>query len=220
MQADGAITSLHGYTILGVKLPIQPSCKELAVHYLYLRRHEPKVPTPEDERTLFVVNIPIDATEAHFRELFTALGGGRVLSVKFEGARSISKPAVAPAVPSKTEERKKKRKRDEAKANEEMAELPDVWDRQLHRSGGTGLIVFVDVAALNASIKAISKRRKVPVRWGDNVEDKIPALGSHRAKPLTSGLSLALLMIEARYRISDTSPPSISISNISSGLHR
>lgn len=175
------MASIHGYMILSLSLPTQRSFKEPAVHYLYCRRHEPKVPGPDDDRTLFVVNVPSDATEAHFQKLFTSLGGGRVELVKFEGARSISKPAIAPAEQPKSKG-KKKRKRDDVQ--KEAGELPEVWDRQLHRSGGTGLVVFVDKAALDASMKAIFKRgRKTVVKWGEQAEDKASGLGSHRMNP-------------------------------------
>lgn len=180
------MASLHGYMILSLSLPKQRSFKEPAAHYLYCRRHEPKVPGANDDRTLFVVNVPIDATEAHFRDLFSSLGGGRVELVKLEASRWISKPAIAPAVLSKSKQ-KKKRKRDEIQENEEAGELPEVWDRQLHRSGGTGLIVFVDKAALDASVKAISKRGKKAVKWEEPSEDKASALGSQRTNSCVYG---------------------------------
>ncbi|KAF9897886.1 hypothetical protein BX616_004811, partial [Lobosporangium transversale] len=53
------------------------------LHYLYFKKHEsPKEDskTPKN-RTLFVLNLPIDSTEAHIRELFKPYG--RVISVYF-----------------------------------------------------------------------------------------------------------------------------------------
>ncbi|KAI9791709.1 MAG: Ribosomal RNA-processing protein 7 [Peltula sp. TS41687] len=191
------MASLHGYMTLSLSLPIPRSFKEpAAVHYIYCRRHEPKVAGPDDDRTLFVVNVPIDATETHLRHLFTSLGGGRVELVKFEGARSTSKPAIAPAVvvrPKPQHQQKKKRKRDDdddddddsgapSDTKAEAGDLPDTRDRELHRSGGTALVVFVDKPALEASVKAVARRagKAAAAKWVDVAEDKVPALGSQR----------------------------------------
>jgi ribosomal RNA-processing protein 7 len=140
-------SSISGYTVLPVRLPVLPSFKEAAIHYLYLRRHEPKIPTPDDARTLFAVNIPFDATDAHFRYLFSRIGGGRVDSVKFLGNRrtltDVGQPIAAPPKGSK------KRKRDRIEREDGAASaLPETWDRGLHPSGSTALIVFVDSGSL------------------------------------------------------------------------
>lgn len=54
-------------------------------HYLYLQPHSPRLPHPDTSRSLYAVNIPIDATEAGIRALFAEqLGGWRVERVRFE----------------------------------------------------------------------------------------------------------------------------------------
>ncbi|KAJ3158878.1 Ribosomal RNA-processing protein 7 [Geranomyces michiganensis] len=47
-----------------------------AVHYLFIRAHEPRKPDPKlpAGRTLFVANVPTDATTAHFARLFRRCG--------------------------------------------------------------------------------------------------------------------------------------------------
>ena len=54
-------------------------------HYLYLQPHSPRLPHPDTSRSLYAVNLPIDATEAGIRALFAdQLGGWRVERVRFE----------------------------------------------------------------------------------------------------------------------------------------
>lgn len=54
-------------------------------HYLYFQPHSPRLPHPDTPRSLYAVNIPIDATEAGIRALFAEqLGGWRVERVRFE----------------------------------------------------------------------------------------------------------------------------------------
>ncbi|KAJ3176711.1 Ribosomal RNA-processing protein 7 A [Geranomyces variabilis] len=47
-----------------------------AVHYLFIRAHEPRKPDPSlpAGRTLFIANVPTDATAAHFARLFRRCG--------------------------------------------------------------------------------------------------------------------------------------------------
>lgn len=173
---------ISGYFVLPLTLPPQRSFSTPATHYLYLRPHEPKIPTEDTPRSLFLVNVPIDATELHMRHLFgTQLGGGRVERVDFEGARSKSKPAVASPVQTR---KGKKRKRAEIQSMDEVegADLPEVWDRELHRSGGTAVVVFVDRTSMEASLKAAKKAAKggKEIVWGQGVEEKLPRLGSER----------------------------------------
>ncbi|KAI9682169.1 MAG: Ribosomal RNA-processing protein 7 [Caeruleum heppii] len=173
-------TAIAGYAILALELEPLPALKQSATHYLYLERHEPRISTPDDARTLFAVNVPIDATESHFRCLFAQMGEGRVDTVKFEGKRSVSKPAVAPVVTPKNRPNRK-RKREEAITDMSAAEeLPQVWDRDLHQSGSTALIVFVDQSSLEATMKAIKRRGGKPVPWGVGVQDRVAPLGSQR----------------------------------------
>jgi ribosomal RNA-processing protein 7 len=161
-------TRISDYLVLPVKFPATAIVPE-ATHYLYLRRHEPKLPGPDDARSLFAVNVPIDATAAHFRALFTSIGGGRVDDVVFEN--------TANAVATVT----KKRKRDGG--GKEVR----VWDRETRRSGSTAVIAFVDKASREVTLKAVAKRaagrkKSVGVVWGEGIGEsvKVPALGISR----------------------------------------
>ena len=176
------VLSVNGYSVLSVKLPSLPSFSEQAWHYLYLHRHEPKIPTRDDDRTLFVVNVPIDATEAHFRCLFQKLASARVVNAQLSSSinrpesNPVSRPPPAPNVKSN-----KKRKRiavEEAEAG--AHQLPDTWDRQVQRSGGTALIVFENKAGLATALKAVHGKRSKDLVWGEGTGPEIPVLGSNR----------------------------------------
>jgi ribosomal RNA-processing protein 7 len=187
--------SMGGYTVLPLALPILPSFPQPATHYLYLRAHSSKIPDPNENRTLFVVNVPFDATEEHFRSLFTEMGGGRVESVNFEGAK-VKKPLLPP-VPQLPGMVGKKRKRDIWDDGlDEVEELPKTWDRELHKSGSNATVLFVDRASMESALKGAKKwavkAQKGDVKryllWGDGVSEKVPPLGSARTYHLSSSM--------------------------------
>lgn len=176
--------TLGEYSILPIFIPPMPSFPVKATHCLYLKHHEPKIPTPTDVRSLFLINVPIDSTESHFRAIFTALvGAGRFETIVFENEKRT--PAFSSIVePSTKKDKNLKRKRgDKGKATDSNAgQLPKVWDRDLHRSGSTAVAVMVDQKSVAAVLKAVRKVHKsgaFPV-WGAGVEEKVHKLGSHR----------------------------------------
>ncbi|CAK7245932.1 MAG: hypothetical protein STHCBS139747_007537 [Sporothrix thermara] len=82
--------SLGDYAVLPIQLPQPQSIAHLspATHFLYVRRNAPKIATADDERSLFIANVPVDGTEEHFRALFASLvGPGRFESISFEEER-------------------------------------------------------------------------------------------------------------------------------------
>lgn len=183
LKMPKTLTSISGYTILPIQLPSLPSFPEGATHYIYLQPHEPRIPEPLSARSLFLVNIPIDTTETHLRHLFGAqLASGRVEQVEFHDA-----PKRKSIVPTATSHpvNKKKRKRvgaEELEEEIEQIELPQAWDRKLQSSGAHAVVVFVDTASMEASLKAAKRAAKKgnKIIWGEGIEDRIPALGPER----------------------------------------
>ena len=183
-------TQVHDFTVLPLRLPVLPSFPQETTHYLYLRANAPKVPTEDTPRELFLVNVPIDATVTHFQSLFAEqLGGARVEDVTFEEAR-VGKGITAPVVRAEGKKgRKRKRVSDgdgteggaEA-AGEEVGLLPEVWDREVHRSGGTAVVRFVDRASAEMAVREARRAGKSgrEIIWGAGTEDKVPPLGSAR----------------------------------------
>ncbi|KAL8657788.1 MAG: hypothetical protein Q9226_001573 [Calogaya cf. arnoldii] len=178
---------VSGYRILPISLPPLPSYPVPATHYLYLRPHEPKLPTPAAARSLFLVNVPFDSTELHIKRLFSVQLGlpfGRVEEVQFEGTRRTEGSAIALMIPKK-EKRGKKRKRDHEHGDIDELDgtaLPATWDRELRTDGRTAVVVFVDRVSMEAAYKAVKglgRGGTMPI-WGEGVEGKVPSLGTAR----------------------------------------
>jgi len=185
MPTQSNIPSLvNDFTVLPLRIPPVPAFPKETTHYLYLRANAPKVPTEDTPRELFLVNVPTDATETHIRSLFAEqLGGARIEGVAFEGAR-VGKGITAPVAPVARRGKKRKRTTDDGSVVEEVGLLPETWDRDLHRSGGTAVVTFVDRASLELALKEARKAGKgggKGLAWvGRGVEGRVALLGSAR----------------------------------------
>ena len=179
-------TTIGDFSILPISMPPLPSFPRRAVHYLYVRRNEPKVATASSARSLFLTNLPVDSTPFHLRGVVAALvGAGRFESIEFEGDHQQSlhsevEPAQAAQLAS-AQSKKRKREDEDAQAarEQEAARLPSTWARPLRKSGGTAVMVLADEKSVEQVLKAIGKlqkSKKYPV-WGDKVGDRVPALG-------------------------------------------
>lgn len=178
-----------GYLILPLSLPPLPSFPTAATHFLYLAKHQPKVPTISTSRSLFLVNVPFDASEAHIKRLLSTqvgLPSGRIENVNFEdGKRGSQDLTVLLSAGSTLAKKRRERKRplDVQHGREiEGAKLPSTWDRQLRCLGRTAVVVFVDQASLDSVIRAVKRTRKEMIEpvWGEGVEDNMPSLGPSR----------------------------------------
>ena len=189
MAANSTIPmKISDYYILPISLPPLASLPTPATHYLYLRPDEPKLPTPTTPRSLFLVNVPFDATDVHIKHLFSEqldLPNGRIEDVVFQGTKaSTSKSEGQEALQPQNYlgKKSKKRKREAEVENLEILGVgfPSTWDRELHKSGSTAVVVFVDRASMEAVVKATRRSRKEEknIVWGQGLEGKIPALGS------------------------------------------
>ncbi|KAK4541896.1 hypothetical protein LTR36_007260 [Oleoguttula mirabilis] len=176
-------TSVNDFTALPLRLTSTTSFPKQTAHYLYLRANTPKLPTEDTPREVFLVNVPVDATETHLRSLFAdQLGGARVESVAFEGAR-VGKGITAPVAPAKKGKKRKRGPTDEGEeVAEEVGQLPEVWDREMHASGGTATVTFVDKASAELARKRARKAVKEgsKITWGLGVDDRVPPLGLAR----------------------------------------
>lgn len=179
-----ALLQVAGYNVLLLSLPPLPSLPKPATHYLFFAPHKPKIPTPTASRSLFLVNVPFDATEIHIKHLFSAqigLPAGRIEEVQFANQRR--KGGNGEEVKLKQDKKGKKRKRGSDGTDLEDAEgsaLPSTWDRDLQYDTRTAVVLFVDRASMDAALKAAKALRKEhfePV-WGEGIEDKVSALGS------------------------------------------
>ena len=184
------MSKIGEYTVLPISIPSTPAYPKRTTHTLYLRPHTPKIPTAHDERSLFLVNVPIDSTVAHLRAMFASLiGAGKVEDVTFEQERKSVMPSREVAVVGSSS---KKRKRGiESSEVSGGVNLPQIWDRELRRSGSTAVVVLVDAKSAESVLKAIRKLHKSSTKdqgsswpvWGEGIEGKkneVPELGSAR----------------------------------------
>lgn len=184
--------TLGDFSVLPVTFPASPAYPHVATHHIYLRRHSPKVPSPDDDRSLFLANVPADSTAAHFRALFAALvGAGKFEDIAFLDDQKRSK--CASLLPSqavrlaRAAHNSNKRKRGEVDDDEEAAELQtartllETWPRRLRRSGSTAVVLLADDRSVGVVLKAVAKlhkTKKYPV-WGvdKDARDAPPPLG-------------------------------------------
>lgn len=179
-------SQIAGYHVLPLSLPPLPSFPTGATHYLYIGLHQPKVPTPKTARSLFLVDVPFDATALHLKHLLSqqmGLPGGRIEDVLFEGQQSKDMHVeYEKAVEHSAKKSKKRKRRSELTdaASIKGAELPSTWDRELLTGSMTAVVIFIDKPSADAVLKAVKKIRReesLPV-WGEGLEGKLPALGS------------------------------------------
>ncbi|KAF8915150.1 ribosomal RNA-processing protein 7-domain-containing protein [Mucidula mucida] len=154
-------------------------------HYLYARRHEGSkkagvVQQWPNGRTLFLVNVPPDATERELSSLFKS--AGTIERVVFDSdapkqtdddadTDSDSDSAMedeedAPEEVQEAEEPKSKRRRlDKTKQPKPppVTPLPHHPLRKLRRTGQSAHIVFLDASSLDRALIAPSKPRSWPV---------------------------------------------------------
>ena len=186
-----APAEIAGYTVFPLSLPPLPSFPTPATHYLYLAPHQPKVPTPTASRSLFLVNVPFDSSEAHIKKLFsTQLGlpAGRIEDVQFEGQRRKLCTQDDTKHLNNATNNSKKRKRSSERSHTkalESAALPTTWDRELQLNGSTAIVLFVDRSCSEAALKAVKllRKQKIQPTWGEGVEADLPPLGYPRMNP-------------------------------------
>lgn len=180
-------TQVQDFTVLPLHIPALPSFPQETTHYLYLRANAPRVPTDDTPRELFLVNVPVDATDLHLRSLLAdQLGGARVEDVDFEDAK-VGTGIKAPIIRADSRRGKKRKRGVEATADavseaDEVGLLPEIWDRDLHRSGGTAVVRFVDRTSADMALREARRAVKTgkEVTWGAGVSNKVPPLGSAR----------------------------------------
>jgi ribosomal RNA-processing protein 7 len=175
-KAKATPKTVADFTILPLTLPTLPGLPDQyndAKHYLYVKPHEPNISTADDERSLFIANIPIDASETNIRALFLEqLGGSMVERVEFDAsvpAQPMHKrwKSDTASKDGEGEKRGKKRKRtdDAAVIAEGVVEnadsaLPRLWTSELRRSGSGAVVVFVDKKSARGALKEVQKAVK------------------------------------------------------------
>ena len=194
--APSVPSQIAGYSVLSLSLPPLPSFPKEATHYLYISPHQPKIPQPNAERSLFLVNVPFDATIIHLKHLLSlqiGLPAGRIEDVRFEGQKGVGgygedAPLGKQILDAKGKKRKRGGKSIEA-GHIKGAELPSTCDRDLIMGNLTAVAVFIDKSSAAAALRAVKRVQKEKMRpvWGEGVEDRVPALGSSSVSDQIAG---------------------------------
>ncbi|WFD32981.1 hypothetical protein MSPP1_004038 [Malassezia sp. CBS 17886] len=85
------MASVAGFAVLPVRYAPLAAC-EHPVHYMYVRRHAGASAELPAGRTLFVANIPVDATHGGLRDLFRKAGA--VADIHVQGGRGAAPPGA------------------------------------------------------------------------------------------------------------------------------
>ncbi|KIW86689.1 uncharacterized protein Z519_12675 [Cladophialophora bantiana CBS 173.52] len=162
-----------GYIALPLQLQATGSFPREATHYLYLKPHEPKIPDEDTPRSLFLVNIPVCATEQSLKHLFTTqLEGGRIQEIYF----SENAPGKQPVPTEKSSRKRKRMTTEEIEAGLDMYSLPNIFGCEIQDSGATAIVVFVDKVSMELTLKASRRAAKsgASIPWED-----VAGLGSN-----------------------------------------
>lgn len=182
-----------------IALPVILQSKALnkdVKHYIYIKAYDPKIPNEEAIRSLFLVNIPVTATEPQLRHLFTTqLSGGHVETVHFAEQDGTSSSIIA-TTKSTTKELAKsqslgKRKRQSQPTVQELEStlstytLPSTTPSQFHPTGSTAIVTFLDRPSRDLTLRACRKASKTsftsPLIWSSGLStSKLPPLGLSR----------------------------------------
>ncbi|KAI1608390.1 meiotic recombination protein DMC1 [Exophiala viscosa] len=151
------------FVALPVRLPSTDAFPTEALHFLYLKPHDPKNSDEDAARSLFLVNIPISTTVHSLRHLFTAqLEGGHLEQVYF------NEDVAGKSSQGKSSRKRKRMTAEELEAGLDEYSLPNPFDSEIHQSGTTAVVVFVDKPSMELALKAAKRVAKSgrPVGWG------------------------------------------------------
>ncbi|KAF2628917.1 hypothetical protein BU25DRAFT_364856, partial [Macroventuria anomochaeta] len=207
-----APSTVAGFTVLPLTLPSLsglPAGHGDTQHYLYIKAHEPSAYTATAERSLFVANVPIDASETNIRALFAEqLSGARVESVDFDASvpgRPLHKRWKQDKRADDNgdgEQRGKKRKRNDSEVVAEGvvedvdSALPALWASEVRRSGSAAVVVFVDKRSARGALKeiqsAVKSGRAIEWRSGSGLGVERYKSHLHLTHPSASALQSSI----------------------------
>ncbi|KAI9142579.1 ribosomal RNA-processing protein 7-domain-containing protein [Paraphysoderma sedebokerense] len=163
----------NGFHILPVHVPTKLSKSDFVVHQIFIKEHSAAKPNFQipDGRTLFVLNVPIDATAQHMKHLFRNCG--KIERVEFKGV--IGHHGMS--VDMEDDE--------DLIGNEKATELqtsdrkcPQLQIRELLETGGIAYVVFKSKKAIERALTLKQKKRVWSDSFGENEQNtNIPPLG-------------------------------------------
>ncbi|KIW02259.1 hypothetical protein, variant [Verruconis gallopava] len=166
-------------TVLPITFAPTSAYPHASTHYLYIRPDAPKDAeeiSTDNQRSLFVSNVPVTASESSFRQLFKTLHPQAIIHrAEFASAekKSARLAVTGEVVVQGTKVgvpigllRGKKRKRggvdEDALVKRKLAEmeLPPVWGRGVWEGGSSAVLVFVDRDAMSIAWRAVQRVAK------------------------------------------------------------
>ncbi|KAG0236488.1 Ribosomal RNA-processing protein 7 [Actinomortierella wolfii] len=191
------VLPLHMPAVPVLSSPHEPKKKSSSysnvLHYLYFKKHEsPKHDehkTPKG-RTLFVLNVPVDSTEDHFRQLFKPYG--RVVSVHFldhrfqdlhltkeereeqeelERLEREAELAAQKAEQAAAKKAGKKGGKNQQKQQQPQSESSIIQRRRILRTATQAYVVFLEEQELNKVLQIKKKKRTWITTGADGEQD-------------------------------------------------
>ncbi|KAF9448957.1 hypothetical protein P691DRAFT_799756 [Macrolepiota fuliginosa MF-IS2] len=158
--------------LFGGFTPIPIAYSASTIHYIYARSHSGSKKNDDGlpvGRTLFLVNVPPDATERDLIQLFKSAGTvekvifGReyVEETGHDTDDEDEDDGTEEAVDVEGEKPRKRRKFSKEEAPK-VTPLPSVPLRTLRKTGGSAHIIFLDSSSLDRAINSLSKPRPWP----------------------------------------------------------
>ncbi|KAF9242079.1 ribosomal RNA-processing protein 7-domain-containing protein [Melanogaster broomeanus] len=165
--------TLSGFTVIPVAYPH-------STHIIYARAHvsKSKNPTFPSDRTLFLVNIPVDATEREISLFFKNCGtvervvfgqeASDGVQLAEESSDSDDEDGMGSSMdvdaPENEEVRPRKKRKGQKDGKEKpvpptVVPLPTASLRTLHKTGSTAHVIFLDASSLAKALVAPSKPR-------------------------------------------------------------
>ncbi|KAF9292075.1 Ribosomal RNA-processing protein 7 [Mortierella alpina] len=198
--AAGDLDQISNFFILPLQMPsitVSPSSPHNSasyknvLHYIYFKKHEsPKEDskTPKN-RTLFVLNIPVDATETHLRDLFKPCG--RVVSVHFinkvhdtnmtkeerEQQEELERLEKEAAMIEAESGNKTKGSKKGSKSKQAAGSAED-HSRTLYATGSQAYVVFLEEQELTKALTMKRKKRSWINTGGDATPSDAAKLSS------------------------------------------
>lgn len=166
----GHSTLLSGFT------PIPITYSSSATHYIYARIHSGSKKVNDGlppGRTLFLVNVPPDATERDIIQLFKSAGTIEKVVFSTDNVEEVGHDTDDEDEEEEEDggneevmevEGEKPRKRRKVSKEEipKVTPLPTVSLRTLRKTGGSAHVVFLDSSSLDRAVDSLSKPRSWP----------------------------------------------------------
>ncbi|KAI9493131.1 ribosomal RNA-processing protein 7-domain-containing protein [Zychaea mexicana] len=143
-------------------------------HYIYIKKHEVRtvttMPTEGNDRSLFVLNLPVDTTDSHLHGLFNEYG--QIEHIQYPGQQQQQQQKELADSSSSNKKKKNQRKKNLRREQEEEEKTPVL--RRILESGSSAHVVFASQDDLDRVLDMPHQDRK----W--KAETKQQTLGFKR----------------------------------------